>query len=58
MPGVSRTINHVWSLSSMAVEVLTALQAESQDLADRIVLPFSVIKEIRSLGIDIELEQE
>jgi DNA repair protein RecO (recombination protein O) len=41
----------VMSLGSTAVEVLTALQAESQDLADRMVLPFSVIKEIRSVAL-------
>lgn len=41
----------VLSLGSTAVEVLTALQAESQDLADRIILPFSVIKEIRSVAL-------
>lgn len=38
------------SLGSTAVEVLKALQTESQDLADRKALPLSVIKEIRSVA--------
>ena len=45
----SRSCREVWPLGRSAVEVLTALQAENNNLPERLSLPASVIAEIRSV---------